>query len=458
MFRFWLLLGLLVFGNCTQAQQTDSTIIKQIYEMALSEPKGYEWLEYLCKKIGGRLAGSPEASAAVEFTRQIMDTLGFDRVYLQEVKVPHWVRGKKEQARITHSKRFATLPLRVCAVGNSVGTGEQGIEGQVIEVKSLEEVASLGKARVAGKIIFFNMVMENRYINPFTAYGLAGAGRRGGASEAAKYGAKGVIIRSLTTKIDEFPHTGSLRYALNIPQIPAIALATADAEALSKALKIEPDLQLYFETHCQMLPEKLSYNVIGELKGTEKPEEIVTVGGHLDSWDLGEGAHDDGTGCMQSIEVGRIFKKLNIRPKRTIRIVMFMNEENGLRGGQKYASEAERLKEKQILAFESDAGGFAPKSIGIGDEEQIAQAEKMLKWNTLFRPYGVTLQKNGGGADISPLRPLGAVLSNLQPDANRYFDYHHTTQDTYEAVNMREMQLGAATMTAFIYLVTKYGF
>jgi hypothetical protein len=440
---------------CAQTANKDSLIIRQIYETALSEPKAYEWLEYLCKKIGGRLAGSPEASAAVEFTRQIMDTLGLDRVYVQEVKVPHWVRGRQEKARITHSQRFSAMPLRVCALGNSIGTGEQGVEGNVIEVKSIKDMIALGKGAVAGKIVFFNMVMENRHINPFTAYGIAGEGRRNGASEAAKLGAVGVVVRSLTTKIDEFPHTGSLRYALNVGQIPAIALATIDAEALSKALKVEPNLKFYFETHCKMLPEILSYNVVGEIKGTEKPEEIISVGGHLDSWDLGEGAHDDGAGCMQSIEVARIFKKLNIKPKRTLRVVMFMNEENGLKGGLKYASEAQRLQEKHILALESDAGGFTPQNIAIGDEEQ--DVSKMLAWNKLFEPYNVALVRNGGGADITPLRPLGTVLAGLRPDANRYFDYHHTSQDVFEAVNMRELQLGAATMTAFLYLVAMQG-
>jgi len=442
-------------ANCTYAQRSDSATIRQIYETALTQPKGYEWLEYLCKKIGGRLAGSPEAAAAVAFTRQIMDTLGLDRVYLQELKVPHWIRGRQEKAFVTHSKRYSALPLRICALGNAVGTGEKGIEGQVIEVKKMEELETLGREKLAGKLVFFNMPMENHYPNPFTAYGLASAGRRAGASEAAKYGAIGVIVRSLTTNIDEFPHTGSLRYALNIPKIPAIALATIDAEALSNALKIEPEMQIYFETHCQTLPDTTSYNVIGEIKGSEKPEEIISVGGHLDSWDLGEGAHDDGAGCVQSIEVARLFKQLNIKPKRTIRIVMFMNEENGLRGGQKYAEEAERLKEKHILALETDAGGFSPRSIGIGDEAQ--NVDKLLKWQPLFVPYAIQLQKNGGGADISTLRPLGTILVGLQPDSNRYFDFHHTSKDNFEAVNMRELQLGAASITAFIYLVAQYG-
>ncbi len=443
------------FASCVYAQQSDSTAIKQLYSTALTEPKAYEWLEYLCKKIGGRLSGSPQAAAAVEFTRQVMDTLGFDRVYLQEVKVPHWVRGKAEKASITHSARFGSLPMRVCALGNAVGTGSKGVEGKIVEITQFKDLATLGREKLAGKIVFFNLKMDNQYINTFTAYSLAGEGRRNGASEAAKYGAIGVVVRSLATGITEFPHTGSLRYALNIPQIPAIALATIDAETLSNALRIEPDLKFYFETYCQTLPDVISYNVIGEIKGTEKPEEIITVGGHLDSWDLGEGAHDDGTGCVQAIDVGRLFKQLKLKPKRTIRIVMFMNEENGLRGGQKYAQEAERLKEKHIFALEADQGGFTPRAIGMGDD--IQNIDKMLKWQPLFARYDIQLKRGGSGSDISPLRPLETILSGLQPDTNRYFDFHHNAQDKFEMVNKRELQLGVATMAAFIYLVAQYG-
>jgi carboxypeptidase Q len=451
---FFAYLGLVYDVSFAQSNQ-DSVIIRNIYSQALQNPKGHEWLEFLCKKIGGRLAGSPQAAAAVEFTKQIMDTLGLDRVYLQEVTVPHWVRGQREIGRVVNSKKMGTVEMRVCAIGNAVGTGEAGVLAEVIEIKDLKEIAKLGKAKIQGKIVFFNRPFDPTEVQTFKGYGKAGDQRRAGTSEAAKYGAIGVIIRSLTPNIDEFPHTGSLRYELNVPQIPAIAIATKDAELLGRLLKDDSQLKFYFETHCKMLKDKISYNVIGEIKGSEKPEEIIAVGGHLDSWDLAEGAHDDGAGCVQSIEVLRIFKSLNIKPKRTIRAVMFMNEENGLRGGVKYAEQALQNKELHIAAMESDAGGFTPRAIGIADESPKLALCK--RWQPLFAPYDVMITGGGGGADISPLRAQGVTTMSLNPDSQRYFDFHHTTQDVFEMVNQRELQLGAAAMAGFIYLLAEYG-
>jgi hypothetical protein len=450
----FIFLFLLSFNLSAQVNQ-DSATIQKIYAEALQNPKGHEWLEFLCKKIGGRLAGSPQAAAAVEFTRQVMDTLGLDRVYLQEVMVPHWVRGKQELGRVVNSRKMGTVEMNISALGNSIGTGKKGIVAEVVEVKNLDELATLGKAKLEGRIVFFNRPMDSRDIRTFTAYGKAGDQRRAGPSEAAKYGAVGVIVRSLTPNIDDFPHTGSLRYALNVPQIPAVAISTRHAELLSRLLKDDTQLKFYIETHCQMLKDKLSYNVIGEIKGSERPEEIIVVGGHLDSWDLAEGAHDDGAGCVQSIEVLRLFKTLGIRPKRTIRAVMFINEENGLKGGIKYADMAQQNKEKHIAAIESDAGGFTPRSIGISEEGGKYEVAK--KWEKLFEPYDVRIVKGGGGADITPLQPQGVTIMSLNPDSQRYFDYHHTTIDNFEAVNQRELQLGAATMAGFIYLMAQYG-
>ncbi|MEO1654970.1 MAG: M20/M25/M40 family metallo-hydrolase, partial [Bacteroidota bacterium] len=389
----------------------------------MSEPRAYDWLDYLSNRIGGRLSGSPEAAAAVEFTRQVMDTLGLDRVYLQEVMVPHWVRGEEEEGRIL-SPSFGNIDVPVCALGNAVATPEIGLSAPIVEVKSFEELEKLGEANIKGKIVFFNRPMNPNYIQTFRAYGEAASQRGSGPSEAAKYGAVGAVVRSLTTSLDDVPHTGSLRYKLNIPQIPAIAISTKGAEKLSTILKADPATRFFFKTSCQMLDDILSYNVIGEIKGTEKPDEIIVVGGHLDSWDTGDGAHDDGAGCVQSIEVLRIIKALGIRPKRTIRAVMFMNEENGLRGGRKYAARAEENKENHIAALESDAGGFTPRALGIGDAQ--GKYKVLKKWTSLFEPYGIDLTKGGGGADISPLRSQGTTLISLRPDSQRYFDYHHT--------------------------------
>jgi hypothetical protein len=410
----------------------------------------------MSKKIGARLSGSPEAAAAVEYTRQIMDTLGLDRVYLQEVMVPHWVRGEKEFATIVNSKKLGTRQVNVCALGNSVGTGPAGVSGGIVEVKSFEELAKLGKKAVSGKIVFFNRPLDNSHFDTFEAYSGAVNQRGSGASEAAKYGAVGVVVRSMTTALDDAPHTGSLRYAADLPQLPAVAISTKDAELLSSLLKNDPALQFHFQTNCKMLPDVLSYNVVGEIKGSQFPDEVITVGGHLDSWDLGEGAHDDGAGCVQSIEVLRIMKTLGIKPKRTIRAVMFMNEENGLRGGTKYAQLAGQEGNKHIAAIESDRGGFTPREFSVDTTpEKLA---KMAAWKPLLKPYGISdILAGGGGADIGPMKPLGTALMEYVPDPQRYFDVHHTAEDTFEKVNKRELELGAGAMAALVYLLSEHG-
>jgi hypothetical protein len=446
----------LLFSASSFAQQKDSITIRQIYDEALLRGQAYTQLEYLCKKVGARLSGSPQAAAAVEFTRYIMDTMKLDKVYLQPVMVPHWVRGAKEVGKIVNSKQIGEQEVRVVALGNSVGTGKGGITAKVVEVKNFEELKALGKAKVSGKIVFFNRSMDAAKFNTFEAYGAASDQRGAGPSEAAKLGAVGVVVRSLASNIDDFPHTGSTRYQF-VRQIPAVAISTKGAELLSGLLKNDTTLLFHFETHCQMLPDVLSYNVIGEIKGSEKPEEIIVVGGHLDSWDLAEGAHDDGTGCMQAIEVLRIFKTLNIKPKRTIRAVMFMNEENGLRGGLEYAKVALEQKEKHIAAIESDRGGFTPREFSTEAAAEILQ--KMQTWLPLLEPYGITaIKKGGGGADISPLRNQNTVLIGYVPDSQRYFDLHHTEQDTFDKVNPRELALGAGAMAALVYLISEHGF
>jgi hypothetical protein len=452
----YVLYCILSFSTSSFAQKKDSTAIRQVYDEALLRGQAYSQLEYLCKKIGARLSGSPQAAAAVEFTRYLMDTMKLDRVYLQPVMVPHWVRGAKEVGKILNSKQIGEQEVRVAALGNSVGTGRGGITAKVVEVKSFEELKALGKAKVNGKIVFFNRPMDATKFNTFEAYGGASDQRGAGPSEAAKLGAIGVVVRSLASNIDDFPHTGSTRYQF-VRQIPAVAISTRGAELLSGLLKNDTTLLFHFETHCQMLPDVLSYNVIGEIKGSEKPEEIIVVGGHLDSWDLAEGAHDDGTGCMQAIEVLRIFKALNIKPKRTIRSVMFMNEENGLRGGLEYAKVALEQNEKHIAAIESDRGGFTPREFSTEATPDILQ--KMQTWVPLLEPYGITaIKKGGGGADISPLRNQNTVLIGYVPDSQRYFDLHHTEQDTFDKVNPRELALGAGAMAALVYLISEYGF
>ncbi len=450
-----LLFSLLLIPGLGWAQNDHTDMIQSIYDHQLTESPVYENLRYLCKQIGSRLSGSPQAAAAVEYTRQLMIGYGFDSVYLQPVMVPHWVRGNKEIVRVTNSALKGAFELNAIALGNSVGTGSGGVYAEVIEVKSIEEVNELGKA-VKGKIVFYNGEMDPTKVNTFAAYGSAVVQRAYGASEAARHGAKAVIVRSMTNRRDDIPHTGTLVYKPLMPKVAAVAISTNDADELSQLLQGQKDLKIYLETHCEMKEEVLSYNVIGEIKGSEYPEELITVGGHLDSWDVGEGAHDDGGGCMMSIEVGRTFIDMGIKPKRTIRVVMFMNEENGLKGGNEYAKVAEAKGEKHIAALESDSGSFGPMGFAsIGKEEQ---RKKMQGWAKYFKPYHVwSFEKIGSGADIGPLEGQGVFLMEMEPNPQKYFNYHHTVNDTFEAVDKRELELGAATMTSMVYLLDQEG-
>lgn len=448
----------LAFTPATFAQRDDADMIRHIYDLALTEGKSYEWLAHLSNQIGGRLSGSVQAQQAVEYTRREMDSLGLDRVWIQPVMVPKWVRGTPEFAYI-ESKPGNTNNVPICALGGSVATPAGGIKARVVEVKSFEQLAILGREGVEGKIVFFNRPMDPTLINTFQAYGGSVDQRHSGAAEAAKYGAVGVIVRSMNLRLDDYPHTGSMSYGDLPPEqhIPAAAISTNGAELLSTTLKLNPEIQFYFRQNCRQMEEVLSYNVIGEIRGSEHPDKYMVVGGHLDSWDLGDGSHDDGAGCVQSMEVLRLLKKAGYKPRHTLRAVMFMNEENGLRGGTKYAEEAQKNGENHVFALESDAGGFTPRAFTFDCTD--AAFEKISQWQPLFEPYlDLQLMRGGGGADIGPLKPQGGILAGLRPDSQRYFDYHHAETDTFEAINKRELELGAAAMTSLIYLADKYGF
>jgi carboxypeptidase Q len=451
------ILTLLTFTYClsTLVQAQDASTIKQIYDAELTAGKSYSMLEYLSLKIGARLSGSPGAAAGVDWTRHIMEDFA-DVVKLQPVMVPHWVRGQQEVAKIVNSKKQGTVDLRVCALGGSVGTGPSGITSGVIEVRNFDELKQLGAKAIQGRIVFFNRPFDQTRINTFAAYGGAVDQRALGPSEAAKYGAIGVLVRSMGSGLEDYPHTGALRYASDVVKIPAIAISTKDADRLSRLLKEEKDLQLYIETHCETYEDAPSFNVIGELKGSEYADEIIVVGGHLDSWDLAQGAHDDGAGCVQAMEVLRLLKTIGYKPKRTIRAVMFMNEENGLRGGTEYAKQAEIKKEKHIVAIESDRGGFTPRGFTMTTTPSVRAIVK--NWKPLLEPYGLTdFDQEGGGADIGPLSNQGVPIMEYLPDSQRYFSYHHTQEDTFDKVNKRELELGAAAMAALVYLIDQHG-
>ena len=453
------MLSILFFVVCLSysQQQKDSLMLKSIYKTALLNGQAYDWLDYLTNQIGGRLSGSLNAERAVEWSKEELEKLNLDRVWLQPVLVPKWVRGSKEFAFI-ETEPGVTFNVPITALGGSVATPSVGLKAEVVEVQNFEELAVLGRENIDGKIVFFNRPMQADLISTFSAYGGCVNQRYDGARQASKFGAIGVIVRSMSLRMDDYPHTGAMSYGdqpVN-QRIPAAAISTNAAEKLSNLLKIAPYLKFFFRQQCKQYEDVLSYNVIGEITGSMFPDEIILVGGHLDSWDIGDGAHDDGAGCVQSMEVLRLFKELNYKPKRTIRVVLFMNEENGLRGGRKYAEMAALKGETHIFALESDAGGFTPR--GFNFDLPDYEFEQVQSWEPLFKPYLIHyFEKGGSGADIGPLKTKTNVLAGLRPDSQRYFDHHHAATDTFDAVNKRELELGAGTLTSLIYLYDTYG-
>ena len=444
---------LLFFVFSVSAQNTDSLFIRSIYDQALSEGKAYEDLRSLCKDIGARLSGSAEAQMAIEWSKLKMESYGFDKVYLQEIKVPHWERGTKESAWI-REKNGKLTSLNLLALGGSIGTN--GIlEAEIVEFKHLDDLKKAKRSEVEGKIVFLNQPMDEQQINTFKAYGGCYAIRGNGAVEGAKLGAKAVIIRSIGMPIDDHPHTGSMHYEDDIEKIPAAAVSTKDAEMLSCKIK-DGKSRLVIEMDCRSFPDATSYNVIAEITGKEKANEIITFGGHLDSWDTGEGAHDDGAGVIHCLEALRILKELNYKPKHTLRVVFFMNEENGNMGGKTYATWSKDRGENQIAALESDRGGFAPRGFNVDGPEQYLT---MLKsFEVLFSPYELhVFDKGYGGVDIGPLKTTfeGIPLFGFVPDSQRYFDFHHAPSDVFENVNKRELELGCGAIGSFIYLLDK---
>ena len=395
--RHWIyllfLLPLPVAGQISK--DSASFMIKEIYRQSYTELKSYEWLTTLTKDIGPRLSGSEGADKSVQWTKSVLDSMGLDSVWLQEIMVPHWVRGENEQV-LAIGKHIRVLNFNALALGNSPGSGIDGVRGEILEVQTLDELREMHDSVVSGKVVFFNRPMDVGLPSTFSAYGGAGDQRVHGPAVAAEKGAVGVV----------------------------------------------------------------SHNVIGEIRGSEFPDEIILVGGHLDSWDVGEGAHDDGAGCMHAMEVLYRMKKLGYRPKRTIRCVLFMNEENGLSGGLKYAQEAIANDEYHLVALESDGGGHTPQGFGCsaGDNVQLdVHLAYMADYFSLLEPYYLQLQAGGGGADIGPLRPKAGLLIGLRPDNARYFDYHHAETDVLENVHPRELASGAAAITSFIFLIDQYG-
>jgi carboxypeptidase Q len=462
-----LLFSLFPIFSCF-SQVSDSIIIRSIFNEALSDRTSYKNLEYLCTKIGGRICGSPQAEKAVIWAKGVLDEMKLDSVYLQECKVRHWVRGQEKA--VVNPQTASAFRLHACSIGGSVGTGEKGMTANVIEAYDFEELKKLGSEKIKGKIVFFNHPADQAVYYTFEAYGGVAKYRVFGAAEAAKYGAIAVVVRSATLAHDDYPHTGILHYADSVKQIPAMAISTNDADKLSKKLKKEPNLKIFLQMANSEQPEAVSYNVVGEIRGSEYPEEVIVFGGHLDAWDNGQGAHDDGTGVVQTIEVLRLFKTLGIKPKRTIRVVAFMDEEVDQRGAKAYAEYAigkshsplpstkfqVQRAETHIAAIEADRGGTTPFGFSIDATDETVN--KIQNWRSLLLPYGLySFEKGGSGVDIRDLKPLGTALIALVTDSQRYFDYHHSPNDTFDKVNQRELQLGSFSIAALVFLIDKYG-
>jgi carboxypeptidase Q len=435
--------------------QNDSIQIRKIHDLALTNSSCYSWLEHLCLQIGGRLSGSTNAQKAVDYTAKELKNLGID-VIKQPCKVPHWERGKKEVVNMIVGNR-KTL-LHACALGNSIGTNGKELKAEIIEVGSLDALKNIDASLVKGKIVFFNGAMNPIYIETFRAYGESVGQRYIGPAFAQKKGAVGVLVRSMTTEHDIYPHTGAMKYDTAYPTIPAIAISTLDADLMSKNLK-SGKVTCSIQSDSKMLTPVDSYNVIAEIKGSTFPEEIIAVGGHLDSWDTGQGAHDDGAGCVHSMSVMELIKQSGYKPKRTIRCVLFMNEENGTMGAKAYAEASNKNKEKHIAAIESDEGGFTPRGFSIDAKDEVIEKHiaTIKKWEKILAPYYLTIDRGGSGADIDALKNQGGAMIGFKPDPQRYFTLHHTAEDTFDKINKRELELGAAAITSLVYLLDNYG-
>lgn len=453
-YRMRYLLSAIALCMVTSVEAQDSLVMRRLSDEIMLRGTCYENLRVLSKTIGHRLSGSPQAAKAVEWAQSALIAAGADKVWLQPVDVPHWVRGKESlKLKFINNKDYVQVPM--LSLGNAVGTDGKILESSIIMANSFEEFEKIPAKDVKGKIVFFNYHFRQDLINTFEGYGDCGPYRWKGPSVASAKGASGLIIRSVSTGLDDYPHTGAIRYADSVKPIPAIAIGNISADLLEQELK-KGAVTAQIMSECKMLGTARSYNVIGEITGTAYPNKYVLVGGHLDSWDVGDGAHDDGAGCVQSIEVIRALKATGIKPRYSVRAVLFMNEENGLKGGLAYNDSAIANKEEHILAIETDNGGFSPRGFGLEMDE--AKCRQVRSYRHLFLPYGVyDFDHGGGGADISPLQKRGVPCAGLHPDPQRYFDLHHTAADVFEQINHRELKLGAVAVTHLTYLISQYG-
>ena len=442
-------LSLISFAGNDAAKQ-----IAALKNKGMTELGAFPMLQDLTGRIGARLSGSPEAAKAVEWGKLQMEKLGLQNIRLVPCMVPHWVRGDKEELAIV-GPDGSESKLNCCSLGMSVGTDPAGVSAEIVEVHSLDEAQKLGGA-AAGKIVFFNGPFDPTLTNTFAAYGGAAGQRFVGAAVAGKLGAVGAIVRSMTLDHDDVPHTGAMGYGDSPKKVPAVAVSLIAADTLHDALQKSP-VKVHLTTNCQTLPDEPSANVIGEIVGSERPNEVIDLGGHLDSWDKGKGAHDDGAGIAQGLEALRLLKQLGLKPTRTIRVVLWMNEENGGRGSKAYLDWVKKSGEKHIAAIESDSGGFAPRGFGVSVKAK--HTRKLDSWLPFFRDLEIDhfTPEGEGGSDIDPLAAVKTVLFGLEPESQRYFDYHHSIKDTIDKVNPRELELGAVSLASLAWMISEEG-
>jgi len=413
----------------------------RIIGAALTTDHAYSRLAHLTDHIGNRLSGSQNLERAIEWAISEMKRDGLDNVRAEKVMVPHWVRGEESLEMLAPVPR----KLQMLGLGNSVGTPVEGITAEAVVVRSFEELDRLGE-QVRGKIVVYNA--------PYVNYGATVEYRVRGASRAARYGAVAALVRSITPVSLQTPHTGAMNYDLSQPKIPTAAVTIEVAEFLQRMNDRGDHPRLRLKMEAKFLPDAESANVVAELKGSEKPDEIVLISGHYDSWDVGQGAHDDGSGCIIAWEAVRLLKELGLKPRRTIRVVLYTNEENGLRGGNAYRDAYRADVAKHILAIESDSGAYRPEGFGLAATAPLQVRSNMMEIAKLLSGIGADqIAADGGGADIGPMMREGVIGASLDTDGAHYFDIHHTQADTLDKVNPRELALCVATMAVMAYVV-----
>src|SRR5829696_549344 len=417
------------------------TAAARIIGAALTSDRAYSRLAHLTDHIGHRLSGSQNLERAIEWAVTEMKRDGLDNVRAEKVMVPHWVRGEESLEMLTPVSR----KLQMLGLGNSVGTPSEGVSAEAVVVRNFGELDRLGE-QLRGKIVVYNV--------PFTDYGETVEYRLRGASRAARYGAVAALVRSITPVSLQTPHTGAMQYDANQPKIPVAAITIEVAEFLQRMNDRGDRPALRLRMEAKFLPDAESANVIAEVKGSEKPDEVVVIAGHFDSWDVGQGAHDDGGGCIVAWEAARLLKELGLRPRRTIRVVLYTNEENGLRGGNAYRDAHRSELLKHIFAIESDSGVYRPEGFGLAATAPLQVRSNLQEIARLLSGIGSDrIAATGGGADIGPITREGVVGASLDVEGSHYFDIHHTPADTLDKVNPRELALCVATMAVMAYTV-----